>query len=403
MILSRSGGVLAGVAFAAAVFSACEATKSSNPLSPSVAGPIPGVTITAPRLLEPGQGWQLDSTKQPITLLVENAATSGVRPLTYLVEIAADAEFTTKLFAREGIAPGPDGRTAIRLPDSLVGERTYYWRARAQDGANTGPFSAPASFLVFTPIVLEMPVPISPSPGQTISGNRPTFVFRNAPRSGPAGPVSYTLQIATADTFAEVVAQVDGTEQPTQTQLVADTVLPSASTFFWRVRANEPSKMVIGPWAPTQLFRTAAPPPTPTPTPTPVPQPTPPGDVGAPRTISPEEALTIIRNLHDTLGYNLGSSSTRENRIQFFFSALAAIHYGHPRFNPKGPDSGWCVKDAGGGRPPSDDVMVRCSTREAWDTISGAGADGYRFDLASIGRLPSDQNVYAPPRSSLPR
>lgn len=28
----------------------CEQKKSSNPLSPSVAGPIPGVAITAPKL-----------------------------------------------------------------------------------------------------------------------------------------------------------------------------------------------------------------------------------------------------------------------------------------------------------------------------------------------------------------
>ena len=35
---------------------ACEAEKSSSPLSPSVAGPIPGVSITPPKLLEPAQG-----------------------------------------------------------------------------------------------------------------------------------------------------------------------------------------------------------------------------------------------------------------------------------------------------------------------------------------------------------
>ena len=31
----------------------CEANKSRNPLSPTVAGPIAGVTITAPKPLEP--------------------------------------------------------------------------------------------------------------------------------------------------------------------------------------------------------------------------------------------------------------------------------------------------------------------------------------------------------------
>ena len=43
--------VLLSLALAA---SACETSKSANPLSPSVAGPIPGVEISAPKPLEPG-------------------------------------------------------------------------------------------------------------------------------------------------------------------------------------------------------------------------------------------------------------------------------------------------------------------------------------------------------------
>jgi hypothetical protein len=89
--------------------------------------------------------------------------------------------------------------------------------------------------------------------------------------------------------------------------------------------------------------------------------------------------------------------------VAWLFEAVAILHYGHPRFNPAGGDRDWCVKDAGGGRPPSDDVIVRCGSREAWDLISGAGANGYSFDWHSVGRLGSEQNVYPPPISSLPR
>ena len=49
----------------------CEAKKSSNPLSPSIAGPIAGVEITAPRLLEPGQGTRLKASQQPVRLLID--------------------------------------------------------------------------------------------------------------------------------------------------------------------------------------------------------------------------------------------------------------------------------------------------------------------------------------------
>ena len=45
---------------------------------------------------------------------------------------------------------------------------------------------------------------------------------------------------------------------------------------------------------------------------------------------------------------------------------------------------------------------MRCDSREAWDLISGAGANGYSFDWHYVGRLDSVQNVYPPPNSSLP-
>src|SRR5687767_12037397 len=82
----------------------CAAEKSENPLSPSVAGPIPGVNITAPRLLEPAQGFKFKESQQPIKLVIENSNTNGVRPVTYIFEVAADAGFATKVFARSGVA-----------------------------------------------------------------------------------------------------------------------------------------------------------------------------------------------------------------------------------------------------------------------------------------------------------
>src|SRR5688572_23172305 len=121
-------------AFVAAV--GCAAEKSENPLSPTVAGPIPGVEISAPKTIEPGGGQLIASDRQPVTLLLENASSNGPRPLTYLFEVATDAAFNNKVFARDAISPGDDGRTALRLPDALGSGRSYYWRAKAEDGAN---------------------------------------------------------------------------------------------------------------------------------------------------------------------------------------------------------------------------------------------------------------------------
>src|SRR3954466_8634897 len=114
------------VGLLSAVFAGCEAKKSSNPLSPSVAGPIPGVDITAPKLLEPAQGFKFKESQQPIKLLIENASSTGVRPLSYTFEVATDNGFTTKVFSRSGVAAG-SGRTSVQLDRLEIG-RGYFWR-----------------------------------------------------------------------------------------------------------------------------------------------------------------------------------------------------------------------------------------------------------------------------------
>ena len=71
----------------------CEAAKSANPTAPSVAGPIPGVNITAPRNLEPGAGSTLTFNGEPMTLLIENAGSSGSRTIWLQLEVGTDAGF----------------------------------------------------------------------------------------------------------------------------------------------------------------------------------------------------------------------------------------------------------------------------------------------------------------------
>ena len=163
--------------------------------------------------------------------------------------------------------------------------------------------------------------------------------------------------------------------------------------YRWRARAEQNGAW--GPWSPFVEFTTPDPPQSPGGTGS--------GGVNATRTISPAEALAIIKSVHDAYGYDLGSRSTRAQRFAFLWTAAAVVHFGHPRFNPAGGDRDWCVKDAGNGREPSDDVIVSCSSREAWDLILSAGSDGYQFHLDYAGRLGGEQNVYPPPPGSLPR
>ncbi len=243
----------------ALLFAGCVAAeKSSNPLSPSVAGPIPGVNITPPSPIEPRDGVKIAADQQPVTLLLTNAATNGERPLSYVFEVATDMGFTNKVFKREGVTPG-EGRTALRLPDPLASGRTYYWRAQAVDGANSSPVSALAFFTVFTPIVINQPRLDFPINNTRIDDLKPEFRITNAPRSGPVGAINYVLELSDSDSFANKVAIWVFREQPDRTNFDAPHPLVSDKQFFWHVQAFDTSTNATGPWSDTQVFRTAAP------------------------------------------------------------------------------------------------------------------------------------------------
>jgi len=265
--------IVYGVGVVVALFAtvACETVKSSNPLTPTVAGPIPGVDISAPKLLEPQSGTKIAIEKQPITLLIENSYSTGVRPLNYTFEIATDAAFANKVFTRDTVTPGENGRTSLKLPDALASggnSRSYYWRARAQDGANTGAFTA-STFDVFTPIVIGEPVPTAPAPNATVTTLRPPFTVNNAPRSGPVGAISYLIEVATDGGFGnKIAAWTSGESGGAQTTFNLPRDLAHNTVYYWHVRAFDPT--TTGPWSTIRAFQTF-PEPAPEPAPIPVP------------------------------------------------------------------------------------------------------------------------------------
>lgn len=245
---------------------ACEATKSSNPLSPTVAGPIPGVEITPPRLLEPQQGFRFRESQQPIRLLIENASTSGVRPLSYVFEVSSDREFGTIVFARSGVPPGENGRTSVQL-DRLALGRSYYWRARAQDGANTGSFAS-AQFEVLPSPVLRPPAPLSPGHNEQVAVRRPVLRVRNAERNSAVGPVHYVFLVARDQAFTQVVAAGNAGEGGGESSWTVDVDLDFGGIFYWRSRATDGD--TSSDWTTTQVFRApGAPAPGPSPAPPP--------------------------------------------------------------------------------------------------------------------------------------
>jgi hypothetical protein len=296
---------LLGVA-AAAALTACEASKSSTPLSPSVAGPIAGVNITAPQPVSPGSGARIATDDQPITLVIRNAQTNGQRPLSYVFEVAADAAFTQKVYSRSGITPG-EGQTSHRISDALSPDHTYYWRTQAVDGANSSQFMSATSFAIFTPVVFGTPAPVQPANGSSVSSLRPTFVVTNSTRSGPAGAISYVIDVALDQAFTQRIAVLTALEQPTQTQLTPTEDFPAGKQIFWRAKANDGTN--DGPWSAILFFTTPSSGGSPGPGPGPGPTPPPGGGPAANDALDPR-SISVVKGA-DITTWSVTSTLTR--------------------------------------------------------------------------------------------
>jgi len=245
--------VVAGFAL---VLSACSAEKSSDPLSPTVAGPIPGVNISDPRIIQPANGSKVASDTQPLKITVANATTTGVRPLSYFVEVASDVEFKNVVYSKGGFSIASGSQTIFELPDMLPSDKMYFWHVRAQDGANTGPFSAAAQMQIYTPVYFQPPVPIAPINNTTTTTLHPKFSWNNAARTGTPDVVNYLVELSDTDSFTTSATTTVGEQSGSQTGVEAPTDLPLQKTLYWHVRAFDTNN--TGPWSGTQVFKTPA-------------------------------------------------------------------------------------------------------------------------------------------------
>ena len=211
-----------------AALAGCQTSKSSSPLAPTVAGPIDGVTISAPIPLEPSQGFKFKGSEQPIKLVVQNATTNGVRPLTYTFEVSGDSGFASKVFSRANVAPG-DGRTSVVIDKLEIG-RTYYWRAWAEDGANTGA-KAGAGFDIYPQAQIGAPAAASPVNNEQIATVAPVLVVNNASTVGPVGNLTYEFQVASDQAFTHVVSAGTVSEVSGQTRY-SSVALANSATFY---------------------------------------------------------------------------------------------------------------------------------------------------------------------------
>lgn len=215
---------------------ACESSKSANPLSPDVAGPIPGVLISAPVPIDPPQGGQVVRSSMPPVLVAQNATTSGQRTLFLEIQLAADENFQTLVHHAERVELGADGQTSYRLPEQLGPGYRYYWRARATDGANLGPFSFTSTFTVVDPVIIETPTPLEPI--GAITTHKPVFRVRNGRIEG-TDEAYYRFQVATTPDPSSIVAVITVAPSPSGETTMSLGDLPYDRTLYWRIYGTD--------------------------------------------------------------------------------------------------------------------------------------------------------------------
>lgn len=260
----RRPAVLVTAVLAATALAACQSSKSANPLSPQIAGPIAGVSLSAPAQVSPVDGQQIADTAQPLMMTLANPATNSPRPVTLRFQIATENSFGSPVFSQNNLTLGANGQTQFRMPNKLATGHTYYWRAQADDGADVSDWSTPTRFDILTPIVIGVPTLVSPVGGAQISAIGPTLTLVDAPSSGPHGPLSYQFQIADNAAFGPVITNAEQPEADGQTSYAAPAMPTFSKLYFWRARTlGGPNP---GDWSNTESFKTpAAPAPAPAP------------------------------------------------------------------------------------------------------------------------------------------
>jgi hypothetical protein len=280
-----------------------------------------------------------------------------------------------------GWKPGVALATLVAVAGCSGAPQTPLSPTAAIDGSQAA--AADGSTLKYT-----APVLTSPENGTRIDTRRPLLIWQNSIGKYAGVGVAYEVEVVKVSTETVVYTVIVG-EGPGLSEHAVPADGEYDTEYRWRVRARLDTG--IGPWSTPSTFRTVQQ----------VTIGTGGGSVGPPRNIFIDEAVSIIQALYAAGSYDLGSGSTRDQRNAYIEIAVATIHYGHPVWNPRGPDSNWCIKNGGPGRPQADDVIVLCDTRDAWDLVISIGANSWQWHTDYIGRLDSAQAVYAPNRNAL--
>ena len=236
----------------------------------SVGEAVPG----APFLHRPANFANTESIRP--TLVVYNAFDPDFDPLTYRFEVYGDEGLSNLLAQVPAVASGVD-QTAWQVDVNLANSQPYWWRCRASDASNAGPWMATAMFFINeTNTPPETVVVAGPPKGATL--RNPGGILSWYPSSDiDAGDTirAYHIQVDPDAAFTAPLVDDENVlvaESPTGSywtvsrslgELVGWDNLGMISNYYWRIRAQD-TRYKWSAWsAPGQWFIYGVPPPDP--------------------------------------------------------------------------------------------------------------------------------------------
>jgi hypothetical protein len=203
----------------------------------------------------PASNIRIKDTEQPITLAFQNPESNSQRPFTLSLQVSLDSAFSNPVFARVGIQPSADGVTRFLMPNKLQGGRVYFWRIKADDGANASDWSGALAFEVLQPVVLGTPNPVSPVGNERASSGTPTLRVRNGVSTGVYLPLEYNFQVSTSPSFNSMVANAWVKQDHEETTFQVPNSPGPDTVVYWRVRIADDDQNQ-SPWSRTESYRT---------------------------------------------------------------------------------------------------------------------------------------------------
>jgi len=154
-------------------------------------------------------------------------------PLRYQLQIASDGDFAFVVMEKT-LAESEYTLSDEMALAAVTEESPYYWRVKAIDGAaNESGWSAPRSFLVLAPSTPSLLLPENDGEAEA----QAYFDWEDV--TSLSSPVTYQLQVASAEDFTELVLEKGRLAESEYTVTEEDKLaaVKKDAPYYWRIRA----------------------------------------------------------------------------------------------------------------------------------------------------------------------